>query len=146
MFREHLPYLWNMMDMDKKRNFFVLVVIRLVMAIYCTKAQIHPDEYWQATQPAYLRVYGSQSKGDLPWEWADEYQLRNTLYPAYLSIFFYIAKFLQIDTNAVVLAIPYVAHWPIVVLQDHYVWLISKRLIGKDASKFAFALMFFNRF
>jgi hypothetical protein len=82
----------------------------------------------------------------LPWEWSDDYQLRNTLYPAYLSIFFYAAKMLQIDSNAVVLALPYIAHCPIVILEDYFVWKIAKRLIGKDAAKFAFALQFFNRF
>ena len=43
----------------------------------------HPDQLWQATQPAYEFVYGGV---DLSWEWSDEYKLRNAVYPIFLAL------------------------------------------------------------
>jgi len=42
--------------MDK--YFPLLVVLRILQAIFMTSNMVHPDEYWQGTQPAYNWVYG----------------------------------------------------------------------------------------
>ena len=82
----------------------------------------------------------------MPWEWHSSYKLRNSLYPYYLSIWFWAAKSLHLDTNAVVRILPYLAHCPLVLINDLFLWKVSKRLIGKDGAKFAIILNFFNRF
>jgi len=68
------------------------------------------------------------------------------MYPMYLAMWFQAAKTLAIDTNFVVIVLPYLAHCPIVLLNDLFVWKVSKRVIGRDGAKFAFMLLFFNRF
>jgi hypothetical protein len=68
------------------------------------------------------------------------------MYPMYLAMWLQAAKTLAIDTNFVVIVLPYLAHCPIVLLNDLFVWKVSKRVIGRDGAKFAFMLLFFNRF
>ena len=55
---------------------------------------VHPDEYWQATQPSYNMVYGGV---DLSWEWHPDFKLRNVVYPAYLAGPLYILKHFEVD-------------------------------------------------
>lgn len=69
-------------------------MIRILQAIFLTSRTVHPDEYWQSTQPAYAYVYGSERDVWLPWEWSAKFRLRNTLYPMYLAIPLSIAKHL----------------------------------------------------
>ena len=107
---------------------------------------VHPDEYWQSTMPAYRSVYGHERDVWLPWEWSDEFRLRNTIYPMYLSIPMHLNKALGIDTNWVVRVTPYLAHVPIVILNDIFLWKVSKRLIGHDAARICYIAYFFNRF
>jgi hypothetical protein len=68
IYTDNFPLLWSLLDLDKKRNWILLVVVRVLMAIFMTWGCMHADEYWQATQPAYTYVYGKQK---LPWEWSD---------------------------------------------------------------------------
>ena len=49
----------------------------------------HPDEYWQAIEPAYNMLYGGV---ELPWEWQNEYRLRSAIYPTYLAVPLYFLK------------------------------------------------------
>lgn len=136
--------MWGFTDLDIPRNFWLLVLIRLLQAIFMTNTMVHPDEYWQSTQPAYRAVYG----GDvwLPWEWSDKFRLRNTIYPMYLALPMYLVKSLGIDSNLVIRYIPYIAHMPIVLLNDWFTWKVGKRVVGKDASRLGFIFYFFNRF
>ena len=64
------PLLWSLTDLDQKRNWVLLILIRVIQAVFFTYINIHPDEYWQATQPAYNWVYGNVQ---LPWEWHDKF-------------------------------------------------------------------------
>jgi Alg9-like mannosyltransferase family len=82
----------------------------------------------------------------LPWEWSEKFRLRNTLYPIYLAAPMYLCKLLSIDTNFVVRVVPYIAHLPIVLLNDWFMWKVSKRILNRDAARLAFLFLFFNRF
>lgn len=104
------------------------------------------DEYWQATEPAYKSVYGDVQNVALPWEWSDEFRLRNCIYPMFLSLPLHLVRFLGIDTNLVVRSVPYLTHYVFVVANDVFFWKIAKRLVVRDAAKLAFILYFFNRF
>jgi phosphatidylinositol glycan class B len=107
-----------------------------------TKNMVHPDEYWQATQVAYNWVYGGVV---LPWEWHDQYKLRNAVYPAYLAGPLYLLKHFGLDSPWLVRVQPYLTHCPLVILNDYFVWKIGKRLIGVDASRITVLLLLTNR-
>lgn len=59
-------WFYRFTDFDQNSTFVCLIIWRLIQAIFLTKNMVHPDEYWQATQPAYNMVYGGVS---LSWEW-----------------------------------------------------------------------------
>jgi phosphatidylinositol glycan class B len=103
---------------------------------------VHPDEYWQGTEVAYNIVYGGV---DLPWEWHDEYKLRNTVYPYYLAFPLWILKITGLDYNAAVRSCPYLAHCFLVCISDWYLWRIGKRTIGTPASRISFILYLTSR-
>ena len=63
----------------------------------------HPDEYWQAMEPAYNMVYGGVR---LTWEWDHNYRLRSTIYPSYLAIPLAFLKYAGLDTAYAVRACP----------------------------------------
>jgi hypothetical protein len=42
--------------------------------------------------------------------------------------------------------IPYLAHFPLVVLNDWFIWKIAKRTVGSDAARFAILMVTFNHF
>jgi len=70
----------------------------------------------------------------LPWEWKDPYRLRNVLYPAYLSLPLWILKFTRLDYPYLVRISPYIAHYPLMILSDLYLWKIGKKTVGKPAT------------
>lgn len=104
---------------------------------------LHPDELAQGTQIAYDFIYGGV---DLPWEWRDPYRIRNALYPIYLSWPLAVIKFLRIDYPYLVLISPYLAHFPLMLLSDYYLWHVGKQTVGKQATRIAFILMLTNVF
>lgn len=55
-------------------------------------------------------------------------------------------KWMGIDTNFVVRVTPYLAHLPIVIVNDIFIWKVSKRVIGHDAARICFLAQFFNRY
>lgn len=81
---------------------------------------------------------------DLPWEWRDPYRIRNALYPIYLSWPLALLKFFKMDFPYLVLISPYIAHWPLMMLSDYYLWQIGKRVVGKPATRIAFILLLTN--
>ena len=83
---------------------------------------------------------------DLPWEWRDPYRIRNALYPMYLSWPLFILKFLKIDYQPLVLMSPYIAHFPLMMLSDYYLWKIGKKTVGKEATRLAFIMILTNTF
>ncbi len=102
----------------------------------------HPDEYWQAIEPAYNMVYGGV---ELPWEWRDEYRLRSALYPSYLALPLWILKLTGMDYGYAVRTSPKIAHILLVIIYDSYLWKIGKITVGKNASRVAFFILFFAR-
>jgi len=140
-FLKYIPF-WGLTDMDDRRNWWLLVTIRILQALFMTKNMVHPDEYWQATQVAYNWVYGGVM---LPWEWDDQFRLRNALYPAYLAGPLYVLKQLGLDTPWLVRVQPYLTHCPLVILNDYFIWKIGKRIIGIDGSRIAMLLIITNR-
>jgi alpha-ketoglutarate-dependent taurine dioxygenase len=66
----NFPFLWRVANLDVPRNFALLAALRLLQAIFCTHMEVHPDEYWQGTMPAYDSVYGGIK---LPWEWSPDF-------------------------------------------------------------------------
>lgn len=82
----------------------------------------------------------------MPWEWRDPYRIRNALYPIYLSWPLALLKFFKIDYQPLVLMSPYIAHFPLMVLSDHYLWKIGKRTVGKEATRLAFIMILTNTF
>lgn len=146
IFVSNFPLLWGFTDLDVSSNWWLLVLIRLLQAIFLTNTMVHPDEYWQSTQPAYRQVYGDELDVWLPWEWSDKFRLRNCLYPMYLALPMQICKDLGIDTNMVVRITPYLAHLPVVLLNDWFTWKVAKRVTTRDAARLGFIFYFFNRF
>ena len=98
--------LWAYTDMDVASNFMMLVVFRLLSAMFKTNNKVHPDEYWQVTQVAYNWVYGDV---ELPWEFNEKYKLRNVLYPAYVATPLYLLKIVGLDSGFAVRLTPYLA-------------------------------------
>ena len=81
----------------------------------------------------------------LPWEWHDEYRLRNTIYPAYLAIPLYVLKQLGLDTKWVVLVQPYLSHSLLVIIGDIAIWKAGKKYVGKDATQVAMLLLLVSK-
>ena len=73
-------------------------ILRFIMLFFYSEHFHHADEYWQGTEVAYSFVYGGKDI-DLPWEWQDQYRIRNVLYPGFLAIPLYILKTLGLDYN-----------------------------------------------
>lgn len=69
--------------------------------------------------PAYNWVYGGVQ---LPWEWDDQYKLRNTVYVAYLAGPLYFLKLVGLDFPYLVRIQPYLTHWPLVLMNDFIIW------------------------
>ena len=82
----YMPFFFKYLDLDNDFNLMYLVIFRVIQAILCTANMAHPDEYWQVTQVAYREVYGDPANGydiDLPWEFHNDYRLRNAIYPLF---------------------------------------------------------------
>ena len=64
-FKGVVPF-WSWTDMDDAVVRRIFIVWRLFQALFLSFNMAHPDEYWQAIEPAYNMVYGGVQ---LPWEW-----------------------------------------------------------------------------
>ena len=82
--KEHINY----------RNILIIFIIRLIQASNIVGKTYHPDEYYQGVEIAYKMAYMDQVNVLTTWEWTQLYSLRNTIYPAYLSIPLHIFRFL----------------------------------------------------
>ena len=80
--------------------------IRLFLALSVMEKSFHPDENQQGTEIAYKMAYGDQVDVITTWEWLEYYGLRNTLYPAYLSLPLHLLRFIGADTNLMVIISP----------------------------------------
>lgn len=129
-------------DFDRPFNVIWLVIARVIQACTLTWNLSHPDQLWQASQVAYNWVYGGVF---LSWEWAPEYQLRNTIYPAFLAGPLYLLKEQGLDTQPVVLLQPYLTHSILVILGDLFLWKSAKKYVGSEGAKLAMLLHFFSK-
>jgi len=102
----------------------------------------HPDEYWQAIEPAYNLVFGGV---DLPWEWVGSYKLRSALYPTYLAIPLAVLKYLGLDYAYAVKISPQIAHILLVILSDSFIWKIGKKTVGKNSTRLGFFILIISR-
>ena len=141
-FNYYLPF-YKYTDLGNWKYFKGLIFIRFLMALFCTKNYIHPDEYWQSTEVAYNMVYGGVY---LPWEWEKENGLRNTLYPFYLSLFVRIVDFFCLDFAFVIRASYYIGHWILVVIGDHYYFKGGKLLFGEEVTRISLYFYLGNSF
>ena len=57
LFTPYVVY-WSVTDMDNPKIWRRYVLWRFFQAIFLTYNMAHPDEYWQAIEPAYNMVYG----------------------------------------------------------------------------------------
>ena len=64
----------------------------------------------------------------------------------WLSLPLHLVRFFGIDSNLVVRTVPYLAHLPLVILNDCFVWRVANRVIKKDAARVAMIFFFINRF
>ena len=88
-----MPF-WSWTDMDDVVVWRTFIAWRLFQAVFLSFNMAHPDEYWQAIEPAYNMVYGGVQ---LPWEWIGSYKLRSAIYPTYLAIPLAALKYLGLD-------------------------------------------------
>ena len=128
--------------MDLFSNKAILIVYRLILALFFTLNFVHPDGIWQSIEVGYDIVYGGVK---LPWEWRSDYRMRSPIYPYILSIPLYILKVLGLDHRIIVVMCPYVLQCFLVLISDHYLWEIGKITIGKNASRIAFILYIVNK-
>ena len=128
--------------MDRRSIQIGFMVIRLIQAVFFTYNMVHPDEYWQAVEPAYDMVYGGV---ELTWEWNPSYRLRSTIYPSLLAVPLYLLKITGLDGAAAVRACPEITHCVLVIICDHYFWAIGKQTVGKNATRVAFLILAVNR-
>lgn len=101
---------------------------------------VHADEYWQSFEPAYAAVYSDVTKVYLPWEWSPQFKLRNAIYPMYMYLPMLFVRTIGLDTNFVVRTVPYLAHLPIVLTTDYFVWAGAKRIVTKDVARMSIIL------
>ena len=74
-----------------------------------------------------------------------QYSLRNTLYPAYLSIPLRFFKFINADYNTLVILSPLLMNSIIIVLGDYYSFIFTKRLIDKKCALIFMVYSLFNK-
>lgn len=139
---QYVPF-YESFDLDRSGSFLLLAIWRFICTTQLTKYLIHPDELYQGTQIAYDFVFGGV---ELPWEWKDPYRLRNALYPIYLSWPLWILKYTRMDYQPFVLASPYIAHYPLMLLSDYFFWHVGKQTVGKEATRIAFIFTLTNFF
>lgn len=102
---------------------FLLVIFRLIN-MFAIKTWFVPDEIFQSVEVAYYSVYGY---GHLSWEWSSA--LRSVLHPAFIAAIFYLLRFLNLDTNYLVIILPRLLHSLIFALSDYYFYLFAKRIL-----------------
>ena len=126
-----LPFeLENHLDLSKQGNFNKLIVFRLIWAMTMTNGMVHPDENWQATEPAYKFAFGDMVDVNLPWEWHESYRLRSTVYVWYLALSLKLLRFLDLDYPLVVSCCPYVMQAILLLTADWHFYHLASSHIG----------------
>lgn len=79
------------------------------------------------------------------WEWLPQYKLRNTLYPAYLSLPLHLARALGVDSNCVVRCAPVVMNTLLIVLGDFYTYKLCLRLLNREVAQIVLTWSLFSK-
>ncbi|CAH0746403.1 unnamed protein product [Diatraea saccharalis] len=77
-----------------------ILVVRLV-SVFLVRTWFVPDEYWQTLEVAHKQVFGY---GSLTWEW--QQGIRSYLYPALISVLYYVLKLTGLDYPEAVIILP----------------------------------------
>ena len=127
-------------------NRYIWVAIRITMSLLCTRNMLQADQWWQSTEIAYAWVFGMEHTNQpLPWEWRSEHALRTVVFPAFIAAPLYIAKLLHLDSNFVVVYLPYLYHCFFLLIMDFYFQKLCHRVIGTGiGTTIALSLYLFN--
>ena len=80
----------------------------------------------------------------ITWDWVDEYALRNTLYPLYLSLPLHILRRLSIDTNFLVVNSMLFMNSLLQLVGDYYLYKLAKQFLGTNGAKISLVYVLFN--
>ena len=127
-------------------NWYIWILIRVFMSIYCTQNMLQADQWWQSTEIAYAWVYGNDHTNQpLPWEWRTEYALRTVIFPAFIALPLYILKSLGLDFHLVVVYFPSLYHCVFLLIMDYFFKKLCVKHIGKGiGTTIALSLYLFN--
>ncbi|XP_058805584.1 GPI mannosyltransferase 3 isoform X1 [Phymastichus coffea] len=102
---------------------FTLLVIWRLASVFIVQTSHVPDEYWQSLEVAHKLSFGY---GYMTWEW--QAGIRSYLYPFFLSIFYFIVKFVNADFPLVIIFGPRVFQALLSAYADYsfYTWTNSK--------------------
>ena len=126
-FHKRHPYKWY-------RNALTCYLTRLILSVMVLEKTFHPDERNQGTDIAYKMAFGKDVDVVTTWEWMEQYALRNTLYPAFLSIPLHIIRLLGIDYNWLVQVTPLCMNAILQFIGDYYGFKLTERLINKKVA------------
>lgn len=122
----------------------VVFMVRFVLCMMFGYKMKHADQNWQGIEIAYNWAYGDKVPIVKSWEWVDEFALRSTLYPFFLSLPLHVLRFLSIDSNFLVVNSIYAMNTLIFVTADYYLYLLTHKLFGNRAAKMALLYQLFN--
>ncbi|KAH6654410.1 GPI mannosyltransferase 3 [Truncatella angustata] len=121
-----------------KEALAVLFTFRLVNAL-CVRTFFQPDEYYQALEPAWQLVFGTDSGAWMTWEW--QHRLRSSLHPGVFALgYAIVANYLSTVSLPAhhrvyaLLAAPKVIQAGLAALSDWYAWRLAERLFGRNTA------------
>ncbi|KAI0481190.1 glycosyltransferase family 22 protein [Xylariaceae sp. FL0804] len=115
----------------------VVFAFRCINA-FCVRTFFQPDEYFQALEPAWQMVFGTDSGAWMTWEWT--HQLRSSLHPAVFALGYYIVNSFWAASNAPVtkakwlLMAPKFTQAAFAALSDWYTWRLAEKLYGPSST------------
>lgn len=126
------------------RNILTCYLVRLILSITVMEKSFHPDENQQGLEIAYKMAFGDQVDVVTTWEWLEYYGLRNTLYPAFLSIPLHLLRFLNLDSNINVIVAPLFMNGILQTMGDYFGFLLAERLINNKTAMIFLSYSLFN--
>ncbi|CAL8087544.1 unnamed protein product [Calicophoron daubneyi] len=118
---------------NERKLFVGLLVFRVLNAVFIQTAFV-PDEYWQSMEVAHKWVFGY---GSLTWEWRPEIALRSPVHPLLISIPYYLAYCLGLDSRRFIVLIPRLIHAVLAAIADLHLFRLASTLSGPVTAKWA---------
>ena len=84
------------------QTFFLVFMIRFLRALIFGPKCYHADQNWQGSEMAYQMAYSDVVPVVKSWDWIDNYAIRNTFYPFYLSLPMQVLRVTGTDSNMLV--------------------------------------------